>query len=76
MSEERYYLNNKIYNISKSVELYQYIKREPSGLMFAGRYPVTREVKYTVYKSPKGNLFETIGKSGKIAIIDINKKRF
>ena len=76
MNDEKYYLNNKLYNISKSVELYEYIEMEPSGLMFMGRVPMTIEVRNRVFKSPKGNLFKTIVKSKRINIVDINDDNF
>lgn len=76
MEDEKYYLNNKLYNITKSVQLYEYTERELSGLKFMGEYPLTREVRYRVYKSTKGNLFKTIFRNGRITIIDINENNF
>lgn len=76
MEDEKYYLNNKIYNISKSVKLYEYIEEEPTGIFIWGQYPMTREVKNRIYRSPKGNLFKTIIKKSKISIIDINDDEF
>ena len=75
MEGEKYYLNNKLYNISKSEELYEYTAIEPSGLFFMGR-PMTRDVRYRVYRSPKGNLFKTIVRGSRISIIDINDDDF
>ncbi len=76
MNDEKYYLNDKLYNISKSAKLYEYIETEPSGLMFMGQYQMAREVRNRVYKSPKGNLFKTIVKNKRINIIDINDDNF
>lgn len=76
MEDEKYYLNNKLYNISKSVKLYEYTEKEPSGMFFMGQYPMTREVKNRVYRSSKGNLFKTIVRNRRISIIDINDDNF
>lgn len=45
-------------------------------MFFMGQYPMTRDVKNRVYKSPKGNLFKTIVRNGRISIIDINDDIF
>ena len=76
MEDEKYYLNNKLYNISKSEKLYEYTEEEPTGIFFMGQYPMKREVKYRVYRSPKGNLFKTTVREKKISITDINNDEF
>lgn len=76
MADEKYYLNNKLYNISKSVKLYEYTVEEPSGIFFLGQYPLTREVTNRVYISPKGNLFKTTVREKKISITDVSNDEF
>ena len=76
MEDEKYYLNNKIYNITKSDKLYEYTQREATGKLFMGKYPMMREVEIRIYSSVKGNLFQTITKDGRISIKDINDEGF
>ena len=76
MEDEKYYLNNKIYNITKSEKLYEYTQREATGKLFMGKYPMMGEVEIRIYSSAKGNLFQTITKDGRISIKDINDEGF
>ncbi len=75
-AEEKYYQNGKIYNITASTKLYECIERELADITFMKSYRMTREVRRRVYKSLKGNLYETIVKDGRIGITDIDHQYF
>ena len=71
-----YIFNNKVYNITKSTLLYEYIDREPTGMKFMGQYPMTREFTIRVYKSSRGNLYRAEIRNDRISISDITKEEF
>lgn len=72
----KYVLNNKIYNITQSEKLYEYKDKEPSGMIFMGKYPMQREVKIRIYRSVKNNLYKAVISNGRISIVDITDNEF
>lgn len=75
MKDEEYIVNNKIYNLTKSTKLYEYIEKEGTGKMI-GTLEMFRDVTIRIYKSAKGNLYRTITKMGRIIITDATEKEF
>ncbi|HHX62314.1 MAG TPA: hypothetical protein GX707_16620 [Epulopiscium sp.] len=76
VQEEKYLFNNKIYNITKSEKLYEYIEKKDTGMKLFGNYNLLRDVVVSVYKSKNDNLFVTEASIGRISCKDVSKKDF
>lgn len=76
MNDIEYIFNNKIYNITKSTIIYEYVYKEGTGINLFNGYEMLREMTARIYKSPKGNLYKTTSSGGRISIADVSEDSF